>query len=104
MNKTCRDCKKEKDLTEFYRCKGAIRSECKKCTIIRNSLYQKKYQARKTSDEDVTKRRKYHVDYYQKNKERFAKYRQKHKQIDPDYHKNYQRMLRDEQRGETYDR
>lgn len=103
--KTCRDCKKEKDLqTEFYAHKGFYRSECKKCTIKRTSLYKKTHPSPKPSPDEAEKRRRYHIDYYQKNKEKFVIYRQNFHKKNPEYRKNYERAVREAKRGELYER
>lgn len=66
--KICTQCNLEKILeTEFYLCAGVYRSECKKCTIKKNSKYQSKEQTWK-------KRDKQHMrEYYQNNKDKFKK-------------------------------
>lgn len=83
--KICSRCDSAKFINEFYRCQGKIRSECKECTIRKNVYYQKQVQAWKHRFVHSDKQRSYMVEYYAKNKERFAGYRRKFKEKYPDY-------------------
>lgn len=98
--KICTKCKEIKDAEkDFYICKGIQRSECKKCTIKKNLSYQRtaKPWVGRTSDKD--EQRSYSVQYYAKNREKFALYRASFKERHPSYHKDYGRKRRDEKRG-----
>lgn len=88
--KVCTMCLETKDETkDFYRCSGYFRSECKACTVRRNVRYQRKVQAWKNRFVDGDERRSYMIEYYAKNKEKFAEYRKKFKEKYPDYYRNY---------------
>ena len=89
MIKKCSKCKKRKEDTEFYLSAGKFRSECKKCTIKRNVRYQRKNESWKHRYADDEARKSYMRDYYSKNKEKFAEYRQKFNDKFPGYHRNY---------------
>jgi hypothetical protein len=45
---------------------------------------------------DNDEQRSYMVDYYSKNKEKFAEYRRKFKERYPEYHKEYARKRKNE--------
>jgi hypothetical protein len=77
--------------TDFYVCQGKWRSECKACTIRKNVRYQKRVKAWKHRFVDNDEQRSYMVEYYAKNKEKFAEYRRKFKEKYPDYYKEYAR-------------
>jgi len=81
---------------DFYMCQGKWRSECKRCTITKNVKYQKSSEAWKHRYVDNDEKRSYMLEYYAKNKEKFAEYRRKFKEKYPDYYKNYARRKRDE--------
>lgn len=83
-NKQCTACREIKLCDEFYLLKGKYRSECKKCTIIRNGTYQKKMKSWKNQD---SKHKIYMKKYYVENKQKFLEYREKFKKNNPDYHK-----------------
>jgi len=72
-------------------CQGKWRSECKACTIRKNVRYQKRTKAWMHRFVDNDEQRSYMVDYYAKNKEKFAEYRRKFKEKYPDYYKEYSR-------------
>jgi len=76
---------------DFYMCQGKWRSECKACTIRKNVRYQKRTKAWMHRFVDNDEQRSYMVDYYAKNKEKFAEYRRKFKEKYPDYYKEYSR-------------
>ncbi|MFI0477761.1 MAG: hypothetical protein ACH349_01360 [Candidatus Rhabdochlamydia sp.] len=76
---------------DFYKCLGKRRSECKACTISKNVLYQKRIKAWKHRFVDNDEQKSYLVDYYAKNKEKFAEYRRKFREKYPEYHKHYSR-------------
>lgn len=98
--KVCKACKKEKlkDL-DFYKSKGSVRSECKKCTITRNVANQRRTQVWKNRFVDEEKTKSYMVDYYSKNKEKFAEYRRQFKEKYPEYHKEYMRKWAQKKKG-----
>lgn len=75
--------------TDFYMCQGRLRSECKACTISKNVIYQKKKQSWKKRAMSDEEQKSYMVDYYGKNKEKFAEYRRKFKENHPEYYKEY---------------
>lgn len=88
--KKCSKCKCVKNAHEdFYRCQGNIRSDCKKCAIKHNVAYQRKAKTWMHRHVDGDEQKSYMVDYYQKNKEKFAQYRRQFKERYPDYHRNY---------------
>lgn len=90
--KICSKCNQAKETwQDFYFCKGKMRSECKMCTVKRNVRYQRKVKAWKFRYVDNDQQRSYMVEYYRKNKERFAEYRKKFKEKYPDYYKDYAR-------------
>jgi len=90
--KICSKCNEAKDKNaDYYFIKGNARSDCKKCTIKRNILYQRSVQKWKHRYVDNDTQRSYMVEYYRKNKEKFAAYRRKFKEEYPEYYKNYAR-------------
>jgi len=74
---------------DFYMCQGKYRSECKACTIKKNVKHQKKTKAWKHRYLDNEEKRSYMVEYYAKNKDKFAEYRRKFKERYPNYYKEY---------------
>ena len=89
-DKVCSKCGETKQLTaDFYLCSGRWRSECKACTIKRNVKYQRSIQAWKHRYLDDDERNSYMRDYYSKNKEKFAVYREEFRKRYPEYYKNY---------------
>lgn len=90
--KSCSRCKVKKYLiSEFYVYQGKWRSECKACTIKKNVDYQKKTKAWKHRFVDREGRRSYMVEYYARNREKFAEYRKKLKKKYPKYYRDYAR-------------
>lgn len=90
--KVCTRCHQSKNLLkDFYSSKGKIRSECKKCTISRNSRYQSKMKSWRFRFVDNDVKRSYMSEYYRKNKEKFAQYQDNFRKKNPDYFKNYAR-------------
>lgn len=88
--KICTRCNKAKIIhMDFYMCQGKYRSECKMCTIKKNVKHQKKTKAWKHRYLDNDEKRSYMVDYYAKNKDKFAEYRRKFKERYPNYYKEY---------------
>lgn len=92
VQKGCTICKSVKPLTEFYRCLNGARgyvfkSECKECTIQRNSSSEKKSHYTKKRSGDP-KYQEYQREYYRKNIEKFRKYRNEFKLRHPEYHKH----------------
>jgi hypothetical protein len=86
--KICSRCYSAKALTEFYRSRASLRSECKECTKISNSLYQKKCTKKRVYKNEES-RKEYLREYYEKNKEKFTKYREQFKRTHPNYHHQY---------------
>jgi len=85
--KICSRCMAKKPLrTDFYFCRGTYRSECKVCTIKRNVVIQRDTQAWKKRLYDADKRNAYAVEYYSKNKAKFAEYRKRFKEKHPNYY------------------
>lgn len=72
-------------------CQGKYRAACKMCTIKRNIQYQKRHQTWKNRIVNLEHQRKYMVDYYAKNKDKFAQYRKTFKEKFPAYHREYAR-------------
>lgn len=100
MKKTCSQCNAVKDsLLDFYSSKGNIRSECKKCTSKRNVLYQKEHKTWRNRNVDEESKKTYMSNYYQNNKEKYAKYRSEFKAKHPDYYKEYSRTYKDKKRS-----
>jgi hypothetical protein len=94
--KKCTNCHKEKEqLSDFYLAQGQWRSECKQCTIKRNIRYQRRVKAWKHRYIDEDTRRLYMREYYQKNKEKFAAYREEFKKRYPEYYKSYFRKRKE---------
>jgi len=89
--KICSRCNCAKTEDCFYLCLGKIRSECKACTIRKNVKYQRQTKAWMHRFVDNDGQRSYMVDYYSKNKERFAAYRRKFREKYPEYYKEYAR-------------
>ncbi len=88
--KICSCCYEPKlSLKDFYLCSGKWRSECKACTIRRNSRYQRLNESWKTRFPDDESRREYMRTYYKNNKDRFAKYREDFRLRYPDYYREY---------------
>jgi len=99
--KICSRCFETKEGKDYYTCKGLMRSECKTCTIKRNISYQKKTQAWKHRFIDNEQRKSYQLDYYAKNKEKFAEYRTNFKLKHPEYFKMYARQRKNDLRGKS---
>lgn len=96
--KICSQCHRAKEPDrDFYLCSGRWRSECKMCTIKRNVRYQRKVKAWKHRYVDDDTRRLYMREYYDKNKEKFAKYRSEFKERYPEYYKDYFRKRKERQ-------
>lgn len=96
----CGNCNQKKSLPEhFYFYQGRYRADCKKCTIRKNVLHQKKTQAWKTTIVDAADRRAYYNRYYAENKAKFAEYRSEFKERHPGYYKEYHRKRREIKRG-----
>jgi len=94
--KTCSKCNKEKYAFEdFYLCAGKLRSECKMCTIKRNVKYQKKVKSWKHRYIDDETRRIYMRAYYNKNKDKFSRYRSEFRERHPEYYKQYFRTRKE---------
>ena len=88
--KICTICEEKKSkLRDFYICKGYVRSECKACTIKRNSAYGKKNKTWQNRSVDREATREYMQEYYAKNRYKFAEYRQKFKEKHPNYYQDY---------------
>jgi hypothetical protein len=88
--KHCTKCKKLKIIhMDFYMCDGIYRSECKVCTIRRNVKYQSSIRAWKNRFVDSADQKSYMVEYYSRNKDKFAEYRKRFKEKHPDYYKDY---------------
>lgn len=86
--KQCSKCGKYKHPEEdFYMCQGRYRAECKRCTIKRNSKYQKLHKTWLTRNVDVEARREYMKEYYAANKQNFATYRERFRERNPSYWK-----------------
>lgn len=95
--KVCSRCIGNKFLrTDFYLCKGTYRSECKACTIKRNTKNQRDSKIWRSRILDPEKQRKYSLAYYAKNKDKFAGYRRKFREKNPNYNTNYGRRKRNE--------
>ena len=96
--KVCSKCFEAKiAFLDFYMCQGKFRSECKRCTIKKNVKYQRTVQAWKYRFVDNDERKSYMVEYYARNKEKFAAYRKKFKEKHPGYHKLYARARKNKQ-------
>src|SRR3982751_595156 len=94
--KICSKCNSAKPAEgNFYTCQGQMRSECKACTIRKNVIYQKRTKAWLHRFIDNDEQRSYMVDYYSKNKAKFAEYRRKFKERYPEYHKEYNRRRKE---------
>jgi len=97
MIKICTKCLLEKNiLYDYYVNQGCMRSECKACTIKRNSTRQKLSQPWKNRFADEETRKAYAREYYNKNKEKFANYRAEFIKRNPDYYKMYFRDKKNE--------
>lgn len=95
--KICSKCNRAKDtVMDFYLCQGKSRSECKECTINKNVRYQKRVKSWKNRFIDNDSQRSYMVDYYSKNKDKFAEYRRQFKLRNPEYYKQYSRKRKNE--------
>lgn len=94
--KICSKCHQAKiAIMDFYMCAGRWRSECKACTIKRNVRYQRKVKAWKYRYVDDDTRRLYMREYYNQNKEKFAKYRSEFRIRYPEYYKQYFRKRKE---------
>lgn len=94
--KICSKCHQEKEAKiDYYLCAGKWRSECKRCTIKRNVLYQNEIKSWKYRYENDEARRTYMREYYAKNKEKFAKYRDEFRLRHPEYYKEYFRTRKE---------
>lgn len=87
--KICSNCNKSKSVSDFYLCMGRLRGECKKCTIKKNTLHQKKTKVWLYRYSSSLERREYLRNYYAQNKEKFAQYRKEFRERYPGYHKEY---------------
>lgn len=95
LKKECTKCKKlKRKYRDFYICGLRLRSECKECTIKGNVAHQKETQAWRTRYPDDETRRKYMRTYYEKNKEKFAKYRHEFKLRNPAYYREYFKIIK----------
>lgn len=88
MLKICTKCSKEKEITDFYKCSGKYKSECKACTVKGVMKYSKTYRE-ENRDEFNAKRRKWTKKHYANNRELYAKWRAAFKANNPDYYRNY---------------
>lgn len=93
-SKICRKCRRDILIEDYYFVNGKPRSECKQCTITRNSTYQKKVKAWRNREVDPDARRLYMRNYYLANKEKYVQHRTNFKAKHPDYYKNYFRNLK----------
>ena len=101
--KRCKMCgKKGEEETDFYCSCGAVRGECKECSIKRSYLVQKREKSwlERNMSED---RSVYMKEYYQKNKERFARNRKAFVDNNPNYYREYyhKRKLAQNNAGDT---
>lgn len=88
--KKCSRCQKTKiQHLDFYMCQGKYRSECKTCTIKKNSKYQKEKRSWLLRDLDDTKTKDYMREYRKKNKEKFKTYRESFLKKNPGYTRDY---------------
>jgi len=86
----CKKCGVEKDLQEgFYFISGYYRHTCKKCTIKKLGKQQKEKQSWKFKEKDQDQINAYQREYYKKNPQKFAKYREAFRKKYPGYHKDY---------------
>lgn len=92
----CTKCNAAKLEHDFYLCQGKLRSECKKCTVRKNVIYQRSVEIWKHRFVDPEQQKSYMIDYYSKHKEKFAEYRRKFREKYPDYYKNYARKRKNE--------
>ena len=98
--KICKICNVRKiKEDDFYCSKGSYRGECKACTIKKNVKYQQKNKTWQNRFVDDDCQRSYIVDYYSKNKDKFAEYAKKFREKNPEYHKLYARRKKDENRS-----
>lgn len=98
--KICSKCHQAKEAkVDFYLCAGKWRSECRMCTIKRNVRYQRKVQAWKHRYVDDDSRRLYMREYYDKNKDKFAHYREEFRERHPEYYKEYFRKKKEKKNG-----
>ena len=94
--KVCKHCHEAKEpIKDFYLCSGRWRSECKACTIKKNVSYQKRVKAWRYRYADTETRKTYMRKYYEKNKNKFAKYRTDFKQRHPGYYQDYFRSRKE---------
>ena len=94
--KICSRCMQAKDREkDFYVCVDKIRSECKACTIRKAIRYQKKLRKWNPKGQQSRELRAYMINYYSKNKEKFAEYRRKFKVKYPGYYKKYNKKKMD---------
>lgn len=89
--KKCTVCKQMKSLEDYYVCKNKgkyfFKSECKKCTTIRNAKITRK-KKRVCSRSGNPAYQAYQRKYYAENEQKFAKYRIEFRQRHPDYFKD----------------
>ena len=97
VERKCSKCHENKvQETDFYNCSGKYRSECKQCTIKKNVDYQRKIRTWDHRYVDNDEKRSYMVEYYAKNKEKFAEYRKQFRKRYPGYHTEYARNRKNE--------
>lgn len=94
--KRCRSCLKYKDARlDFYMCAGVYRTECKACSIKRNTRHQQKTKSWQNKYQDEEARREYMKKYRQKNADRFAKYREDFRDRHPEYYREYRQKKKE---------
>lgn len=86
--KSCTVCGEYKELSFFYLCGETYRSDCKVCTIRRNTEYSKRTVKQKSPESQKAKRAYYRL-YYAKNKMKFYAYRKKFLEKNPGYNQQY---------------
>lgn len=88
--KECSNCKKEKNKSEFYICKGnndGLNAWCKVCS----RMYSRKWR-----EENKKKQKKYWKEYYEENKEKILNKNEKHRKNNKEYYKQYSKKWREE--------
>jgi len=94
--KICSQCNEAKiKRLDFYFCVNQYRSECKVCTIKKNGQHQRKVKTWKKRNGEDDALKIYRRDYYAKNKEKFAKYREEFNERFPQYYKDYYRKRKE---------
>ena len=96
MLKVCRICNEEKDPnTDFYRCLGRQRSECKQCTIKNSARYQRERTTWKGRPSDAPPEKTYIQVYWANHRDKYNETQKAFLERNPGYYKKYRKPLKE---------